>query len=388
MLESPAEAIDRVRAALGNPRIVFSEPSDVASVMRRGLGTGEVLVAVLVDTTDDAKRIQEAMASTGADIERLPVDGGVLVLAHRTAAERPFDARPVQGATMRDLDDELRARWIHFGERLPKFAIPDFGNAEERALGRIGVLVADGRIWRPTVAAMVLAGLRPELWLPGATVDQVVDGRTTRTHGNLGQLLEAGVPDPADACVAREALLNAVLHRDWSDDAPIVVELVGHRLVVHNPGNLARRNLLLLRLAVALGVTPGRRCGLRRIGAHLQGLGFPTWSLVEGEGRIRFAADVPRRRTVQTPARSAPPPNPPRPPVPPAAEAPRSDRGATVLALLRARGQLTTREIATELDCSRPVVGKLLTTLVAEGRVRMTAEGRSPFQAYELVDRD
>jgi DNA-binding IclR family transcriptional regulator len=62
-----------------------------------------------------------------------------------------------------------------------------------------------------------------------------------------------------------------------------------------------------------------------------------------------------------------------------------ADRTAEVLRLLGERGRLTARELAAALGCSRPVVGKILTVLVSEGRVRALAEGRSPFQAYALA---
>lgn len=58
-----------------------------------------------------------------------------------------------------------------------------------------------------------------------------------------------------------------------------------------------------------------------------------------------------------------------------------------MLATLRTHGRATTREIARALGCSRPVVGKVLTALVVDGRVRATqGAGRSPFQSYEVVD--
>ena len=63
------------------------------------------------------------------------------------------------------------------------------------------------------------------------------------------------------------------------------------------------------------------------------------------------------------------------------------DRADAVLATLRARGRATIREIAGALGCSRPVVGKVLTALIGDGRVRATqGAGRSPFQSYEVVD--
>ena len=55
------------------------------------------------------------------------------------------------------------------------------------------------------------------------------------------------------------------------------------------------------------------------------------------------------------------------------------DRGPRTL------GDVTADWLGTALGCSRPVVGRLIATLVADGRVRALAEGRSPFQAYEIA---
>ena len=63
------------------------------------------------------------------------------------------------------------------------------------------------------------------------------------------------------------------------------------------------------------------------------------------------------------------------------------DRADVVLSYLRASGRLTTRQIADATGWSRSFVGKIVASLVADGRVRpMMSGSRSPFQSYEAVE--
>lgn len=82
---------------------------------------------------------------------------------------------------------------------------------------------------------------------------------------------------------------------------------------------------------------------------------------------------------------AAPPPPETAPAIPSLLPRDPDRRADAVLSILRARGRATTREIADALGCSRPVIGKVLTALVADERVtKVSASPRSPFQAYEL----
>lgn len=282
---------------------------------------------------------------------------------------------------------------------------------------------------------MLLAGRRTDLFLPGCAIEVFVDGEARLLRGTVPELLRSvgqGALGGMDVSLLTEVARNALLHRSWSVEAPVRIELIGERLIVKSPGGLksgapqhmACPNPLLVHFAVALGITPGTGRGLRDVAAKLERMRRPAFSLIERQGEVWFVADV-LRPTLQRP-RSAPLQRPPEllpssvvevsrpaqssdlvPPLPTqlsliepeiqqAPQAPTAvpallprdpdDRAVAVLATLRARGHATTREVAELLGCSRPVVGKVLTALVAEGKVRPTVTaGRSPFQSYALV---
>jgi predicted HTH transcriptional regulator len=462
------DALALVHAELGEPPITVLDPAAGPRALRRAVADaardpeGGLLAVLAADAA--ALTLPRTWLATGprAELHTMPVEEGVLLLARvpgtgqRAVAERArpvawatADATPVTGATEDDLDDDGVRRLL---EKVDERCPATHGSNTERYLGRRGILALDGRRWRPTVAAMLVAGLRPELFVPGCAVELEVDGEGRELRGTVPELVRRfgeGLVACVDADLLAEVVLNALLHRDWSVEVPVRVGLSGERLVVTSPGALPtgapRRavhpNPLLLHFAEALGLTSGAGRGLRDVARRLEAIRRRPFSLVERQGEVWFVADVRRARerraaprnpepaqvtspplvtasSATTPAPSpepvpatslaiAPPaPTPPptessyRPaPAPAAAVAsppaaipvllPRDpdDRAAAVLAALRAQGQATTRELAAALGCSRPVVGKVLTALVAEGRVRPTVSaGRSPFQSYEVVE--
>jgi hypothetical protein len=468
-----ADALAIVHAELGEPPITVLDPAAGPRALRRAVADaarhpdGGLLVVLGADAA--ALTLPRTWLATGprTELHTMPVEEGVLLLARvpctgrRAVAERARpvawatpDAAPVPGATEDDLDDDgVRRLLEQVDERYPA----PHGSNTERYLGRRGILALDGQRWRPAHAAMLVAGRRPELFVPGCAIELELDGEWCHLRGTVPELVRRfgeGMVAGVDADLLAEVMLNALLHRDWSVEAPVRVGLTGERLVVTSPGTLAagapRRavhpNPLLVHFAEALGLTSGAGRGMRDLARRLEAMRRRPFSLVERQGEVWFVADVRRARErraatgtraltpepapvaslalipatspAQIPAHSpepvptvspfakpltqapaatepsSPPVSTPPAPVaslPPAIPAllPRDpdDRAAAVLATLRAQGQATTRELAAALGCSRPVVGKVLTALVAEGRVRPTVSaGRSPFQSYEVVE--
>lgn len=437
-----AEVLANVRAQLGQPKLVvvdapYLPPRLKPALVEAGPG-GLVAVVVKVDLLADvASRL---LRQGGAEVRRIEVAEGHLVLAHRTEkadlgrrampAPPPWDtrdARPVLGARPCDLDDPTVLRLLRKASPGDRRAVPGVGSNEDRFLASYGVAALDGATWRPTLAAMVLAGRRAALHVPACAVVGVVDGEALDLRGTIPDILNRlheRWPPGVHRHVICQAVLNALLHRDWTVDAPVELHLDGGRLTVTNLGAIgsAGPNPLLVHLARELGVARGIRRGLLEVDALLGRHGLPAHSLFESTGRVRFVADLPvAERVGQAVApiagpqfapvpRSLPPPNPPTPPggdalshSPPLAEPPvpvaptasppsllprdRDARVEAVLSALRAKGQATCREVAAVLGCSRPVVGKVLTMLVAEGRVRCVASAsNSPFQSYGIAD--
>ncbi len=352
------------------------------------------------------------------------------------------DLVPVLGATADDLDERLLRRVLAQAGPTPDHVLPEPATAEERMLARHGLLAHDGTRWRPTVAAVVALAHRPDVFVPGCAVHGTVDGEPIEARGPLPRLLrtmDRALDAPLLRAVVLEGVLNAMLHRDWRDrDSPVQLTVVGERVEIVHPGRLAdgapdrprHRNPKLVELAVDLGLTHGTGRSLADVGASVVDARRSPPTLTARDGVVRFVAEVPLQRaqvaarpTLPAP-RNLPPVPAARPQVPSVAAAPTTeeaaclppaaaptmvtppaapvatsplavpsllprdpdDRSAAVLAALHARQRATTRELAAALGCSRPVIGKVITALVAEGRVRPTvAEGHSPFQAYEVA---
>lgn len=186
-----------------------------------------------------------------------------------------YDARVVEDASPADLDPQLvagvlaRERSIH-----PRnFAHLD----DETALVKLRVLAKDeaGEL-RPTLAGLVALGSYPQEYYPrlcvtftrypgitktqptsdgrrfldmatcvGSIPTMVQDalaavGRNMRTGARIEGALRTDVPDYPLVAV-REAVVNALMHRDYSDEAlgtPVAIDMYDDRLEVRNAGGL------------------------------------------------------------------------------------------------------------------------------------------------------
>jgi ATP-dependent DNA helicase RecG len=171
-------------------------------------------------------------------------------------------AQPVPGATLDDLDDVERGRLRQFVERYQgDSSLLDLSNEElDGALG-LTVRTGDGR--KPTLLGVLIAGKQSALrrLVPTHEVAfQVLDGEEVRTNEfsrapllhivewldtlfkplNPENEIQAGlfrVPVPrVDARAYREAIANALTHRDYTRLGAVHVRLNGDALTVSNPG--------------------------------------------------------------------------------------------------------------------------------------------------------
>jgi ATP-dependent DNA helicase RecG len=206
-----------------------------------------------------------------ADGDRVMGRYGVFLL--RTDAAQPVtDIEPVTDATLDDLDGELVAQFVARLRRVRPRAVAGLSRDAD-VLERMRVLTADRRT--PTLAGLLAFGAYPQQFFPqamitfnsypGLTKDSVigdvrmldrktlegpipvmVDDAVRAVLGNLQHRRVsrgAGAVDepeiPVDAL--REAIVNAVTHRDYSAMAlgdQVRLELYPDRLEIHNPGGI------------------------------------------------------------------------------------------------------------------------------------------------------
>ena len=176
----------------------------------------------------------------------------------------PFDAAPCSKASLDDLDTEQMNRFIRIARGARAFPLTEEASVEE-LLGHLNLL-NDGR---PTNAAMLVFGKAPQQFLISSgvkcahyhgtevakpipshqiykgtafqLVDQAVDfvlSKIALSVGTRAESTQAPVSYEIPKEVVTEAIVNAVAHRDYTDNASIQVMLFSDRLEVLNPGRL------------------------------------------------------------------------------------------------------------------------------------------------------
>ncbi|GAA4167518.1 ATP-binding protein [Gryllotalpicola koreensis] len=272
-----AEAF-RPRSARDIPGPLTPTPSGVIDIAEVD---GAPVVVVDVEELPASQRpcyvttqgIENGSYQRVADGDRVMGRYGVFLL-RADAAQPTADTEPVPSATVDDLDPGLVGTFIERLRRVRPRAVE--GLASERdILARLGVLDSDRRT--PTLAGLVALGRFPQQFFPqlmitftaypGLAKDSVIDEvrmldrRTLEgpiptmvddavdavlrnlQHRRVSRAAGAGafdVPEiPVDAL--REAIVNAVTHRDYSPLAQgdqVRVELYPDRLEIHNPGGI------------------------------------------------------------------------------------------------------------------------------------------------------
>ena len=176
----------------------------------------------------------------------------------------PFDAAPCARATLDDLDLERMAQFIRTARLVRQFPLPE-GTPAPQLLEHLNLLNES----RPTNAAVLLFGKSPQRFLLSSDircahfhgtevakpipsyqvykgtafdlVDQAVDfvlSKINRSIGTRAESVRAPRTYEIPPEVVTEAIVNAVVHRDYTDNGSVQVMLFADRLEVRNPGRL------------------------------------------------------------------------------------------------------------------------------------------------------
>ncbi len=194
----------------------------------------------------------------------------------------PFDAAPCAKAVLEDLDFERIIRFIRTARRARQFPLSE--DSPPEALLEHLQLLNDRRL---TNAAVLLFGKSPQRHLISSEVrcahfhgtevakpipsyqvykgtvfdlvDQAVDFVLSKINRSIGvRAASARAPRTYEIPeeVVTEAIVNAVAHRDYTDNGSVQVMLFADRLEVWNPGRLPPP-LTLEKLRVAHTSVPG-----------------------------------------------------------------------------------------------------------------------------------
>lgn len=176
----------------------------------------------------------------------------------------PFDAATCSSAALTDLDSERMARFVETARRVRGLPLAE-GASPNELLEHLKLLNNE----RPTNAAVLLFGKTPQRFLMSSEVkcahfhgtevykpipsyqiyqgtafdlvDQAVDfvlGKIALAVGTRARSVQAPVSYEIPMEVVREAIVNAVAHRDYTSNGSVQVMLFSDRLEVRNPGRL------------------------------------------------------------------------------------------------------------------------------------------------------
>ena len=365
----------------------------------------------------------------------------------REQRQPDFDKRLIEEAPLGCFDDDLLAAFLR---RERKVHARNFKQLDDQtAMAKLHVIGQDeSGEWHPTLAGLLAFGAYPQEFFPslnvtfscypGLTKDQAAkDGRrfldmqtcegpvsymvedalqvlqrNMRTGGKVVGAGRSDVPDyPLEA--VREALVNALMHRDYAPDAcgsSVHMDLYADRLEISNPGGLcgsttieelnsllcdsSRRNQVLARL---LESTPCDTVAGQGFVAENRGTGYVVMrSAMERAGKpapvpcstlTRFTVTLYREMEPGALAGAL------------AGEAPDASVGEhaavaagnldaieyAIVSLAREQETVGVTELVASLDRSRPTVLKRVQHLTQAGVLVPTAVKNSPKQRYALA---
>ena len=409
---SPTEREFALATELHKPRLVFVKGADdrskhpkMQALIRRA--GGELVRRRFTTAADLLGDVYAALVQVLVDRELI-----------RTG---PFDAAPSLKATPADLDEERIRRFVRIARGARGFPLPDEATPEE-FLTHLNLL-DDGR---PVNAAVLLFARQPQRFLISSEVkcahfhgtevvkpipsyqvykgtafdlvDQAVDfvlSKIDLTVGTRAESTQAPVTYELPPEVVREAIVNAVAHRDYTSNGSVQVMLFADRLEVWNPGALPpsltleklRRPhgsvpanpllaepLYLTRYIERMGTGTGdmiRRC-------REAGLAEPEFAVSDG-----FVVTL-RRKSTRVTGKVTPPLAPPvTPPLAPPVE--------VLVRLLGQAGELGNAEIRARLGLKdrAHVRERYIAPALAEGIIEPTIPDKpnSRLQKYRLTHR-
>lgn len=160
-----------------------------------------------------------------------------------------FDKRGVAGATVEKDLDVRRFELEYLPAAFSPKTLMDDPRTPRAQLAALHLTAADGT---PAAAALLMFGVNPSDWLPGAYIRFVrYEGREITSPVIARREFRGVLPDQiseAEAALAmpgypikalREIIRNAVIHRNYEGaDAPVRVDCFCDRVVVTSPGGL------------------------------------------------------------------------------------------------------------------------------------------------------
>lgn len=307
-----------------------------------------------------------------------------------------WDALPDPYARWDDLNPDYIAQFRHMCNRQGRRPIPD-SEDDVSVLRKLGLITPDRRITR---AAVLLFGREPQQYHLNAIVKVgrfrsptlIVDDRAIR--GTLFEQVDAVMQyfrdrletryefkgDPAREVIweypleaLREAIINAICHRDYLESAHIQVRWYDDRLVFYNPGKLPPplriedlmrehisqpRNRLIAEAFYYIGWIEQWGTGIQRMREACRNAGLPEPSFDERAG---IWLTLRKDRWTETSLK----------------ELGLNERQIRAVEHVRQHGSISNREYRALMIVSDEAARRDLNDMVAKGILRVVGRGRN-----------
>jgi ATP-dependent DNA helicase RecG len=400
---SPTEREFHRAEERGKPRLIFLKAADDASRDPR-------MLALIRQA--EASLVRRRFATTAELIAGLYAALVQWLDDHQLIRSGPFDASPCPNASLADLDANRIAWFIERARQVRGFPLPP--NASPTELLTHLNLLDHGQ---PVHAAVLLFGRQPQRFLLSSElkaahfhgtaiakpipsyqvfkgtvfelVDQAVDfvlARLSFAIGTRAASSQAPAAYEIPPEVIREAVVNAVAHRDYTSNGSVQVMVFADRVEIWNPGSLPP-SLTLEQLRQPHGSIPANPLlaeplylaqYIERLGTGTAdmirrcreaGLSEPVFSLDDGF-RIALGRPTPAGTTQETTKETTQETT--EETTQDTEKAPRVPRRPRerILALMQEQPTITARELAQALPLSNDGVSYHLKKLRAEGRIR------------------
>ena len=192
-------------------------------------------------------------------------DKGRIQQLIREAQNISYDETPLSQASKDDIDIQKVKRYLEI--RANKFNTP-IDKITDTLLKNIGVLVEHNGTLVPTVGSLLLFGRQPQRYFMSSwvrcarfkgkdkavfidrvdledTLSSMIDGAVKFVEKNIrmGAYIPEGQIQRVEmfeypTTVVREAITNAIVHREYSSDSAVMIAIYDDRIEIDNPGDL------------------------------------------------------------------------------------------------------------------------------------------------------
>jgi ATP-dependent DNA helicase RecG len=338
---------------------------------------------------------------------------------HDYRARRTYDDQPVERASLADLDEnDIR----QFVLRLQRLSSRDYSALSyEELVTRFGIATITGDQIKPTLAGLLCFGSYPQLFhpqlrivfvhyfgdrvgIPSPTGGRYLDNR--EFDGSVRDMIDSALVAVVNASpiatvvdslehrdlplypteAIREAIVNAVVHRDYGAMAigsHIQIELFSDRLEIRSPGGLfggmtfstlqeqqSTRNPLLMRFLQDMDIVENRGTGIDQMiqATSAANLPPPEFSMT-GSWWFRVMLRRGESASDESPSATAPKQGG-------LGLAPAERR---VLALFDSEESITNSAVQERVDLDRSTAKRILGRLVAKGLISRHGERRGTY---------